>query len=105
MYRHTLSPIALQTLYRPPTQSSNPNMLALSMPNFVTSFSFVESATKCLAMCEGDFAVWRNHSLAVFALVVVSAVVKVLEAMRKSVVSGSQAFKASAICVPSMLET
>ena len=39
------------------------------------------------------------------ALVVVSAVVKVLEAIRKSVVSGSEAARASAMCVPSMLDT
>ena len=35
--------------YRPPTQSQNPNMLAVSMPNSETLAAFVETATKCLA--------------------------------------------------------
>merc|ERR1712000_408592 len=42
-----------------------------------------------------SFADCKNHFLAVLALVVVSAVVKVLEAMRKRVVSGSEALRAS----------
>ncbi len=52
-----------------------------------------------------SLAVWRNHSLAVSALVIVSWVVNVLEATMKSVVSGSQARRTSAMSVPSMLET
>ena len=44
-------PIADQSEYRPPTQSQNSNMFFVSMPNFVTSFSLVERATKCLATC------------------------------------------------------
>ena len=47
----------------------------------------------------------RNQSLALSALVMVSWVVKVLEAMMKMVVSGLQSFKTSARSVPSMLET
>src|ERR1700759_5419636 len=45
----TESPIAESTEYRPPTQSQNPNMLSVSMPNSSTSFLLVETATKCLA--------------------------------------------------------
>src|ERR1700712_5655762 len=97
--------MALHTEYRPPTQDSKPNMFLASMPNLVTSDSLVERATKCLATCDSSLAVSRNHFLADVALVVVSAVVKVLEAIRKRVVSGSEFFKASAMWVPSMLET
>lgn len=43
--------MALQRLYRPPTQSQNLNMLFLSMPKAVTSLVLVERATKCLATC------------------------------------------------------
>ena len=41
-------PIAESTEYRPPTQSQKPNMLSVSMPNSSTSFSLVDTATKCL---------------------------------------------------------
>ena len=44
------SPIADDIEYRPPTQSQNSNMLAVSIPNFATSRAFVEIATKCLAI-------------------------------------------------------
>src|SRR5436190_16412750 len=98
-------PMADQTLYLPPTQDSNPNIFFASMPNFVTSSSLVESATKCLAMNSGFLADLRNHSLAVAALVQVSAVVNVLLAMRNMVVSGTECLRASAIWVPSILET
>lgn len=47
----------------------------------------------------------KNQFLAVLALVIVSAVVKVLEAIKNKVVSGSTTFKVSAMWVPSMLET
>ena len=43
-------PIAESKEYRPPTQSQNPNMFAGSIPNSVTSASFVDTATKCFAM-------------------------------------------------------
>ena len=42
-------PIAESIEYRPPTQSQNSNMLAVSMPNLATSEALVETATKCLA--------------------------------------------------------
>jgi len=41
------SPIAESIEYRPPTQSQNPNMCAVSMPKEATSSAFVEIATKC----------------------------------------------------------
>ena len=50
MVRAMESPIALQSEYRPPTQSQNSNMFSLSIPNFTTSFWFVERAIKCLAI-------------------------------------------------------
>ena len=42
-------PIAESKEYRPPTQSQNSNMLAVSIPNPVTFSAFVDSATKCFA--------------------------------------------------------
>ena len=42
-------PIAEFIEYRPPTQSQNSNIFAVSMPNLATSPAFVETATKCLA--------------------------------------------------------
>ena len=46
-----------------------------------------------------------HQFLAVVALVMVSCVVNVFEAMTKSVVSGSHFLRVSAMWVPSMLET
>ena len=43
------SPIAESIEYRPPTQSQNPNMFAVSMPNLATRSALVDTATKCLA--------------------------------------------------------
>ena len=80
-------------------------MFLLSMPNLVTSASLVDRATKCLAMCDSSGAVLRNQFLAVMALVVVSCVVKVLDATRNRVVSGSESRRASVMWVPSTLET
>ena len=88
--------MADQTEYRPPTQDSKPNMFLVSMPNLPTSSALVDRATKCLAMSD-SFADFKNHCLAVLALVVVSAVVNVLDATRKRVVSGSESLRASAM--------
>jgi hypothetical protein len=99
------SPIALQSEYRPPTQSQNSNMFAGSIPNARTSFSFVESATKCFATAASSFAAAKNQSRAVCAFVSVSCVVNVFEAMTNSVVSGRRFFNVSTMCVPSMFET
>ena len=46
-----------------------------------------------------------SHFLAEWALVIVSCVVKVLDATRKSVVSASSSRRTSEMCVPSTLET
>ena len=56
----------------------------------------MERATKCLAM-SSCFALFKNHDFAVLAFVTVSAVVKVLEAMRKREVSGLESLRASAM--------
>src|SRR3979490_740989 len=80
------SPIAESMEYRPPTQSQKPNMLAVSMPNFVTSPAFVDTATKCFAT---DFSLplnpLSNQFRALIALVMVSRVVKVLDETMNSV--------------------
>src|SRR6201999_3847158 len=84
----TDSPIAESTEYRPPTQSQNPNMLAVSMPNSSTSFLLVETATKCLATASSPSASVSQRRAAV-ALVSVSSVENVFDATMKSVVEGS----------------
>ena len=43
------SPIAESIEYRPPTQSQNPNMFVVSMPNSRTLSALVDTATKCFA--------------------------------------------------------
>src|SRR5829696_3942325 len=98
-------PIALHNEYLPPTQSQNSNILFLSIPNFTTSVSFVERATKCLAIFFSSFAFFKNHFLAVCALVMVSCVVKFFEAIKKRVLSGLIFLRVSAMWVPSTFDT
>lgn len=74
-------------------RSASPRRIDLQPGNF----SNKNRAGKC------KFTAFRNHSLAVSALVIVSWVVKVLEAMMKRVVSGQSFFVISAMCVPSTL--
>ena len=66
-------------------------MLAVSMPNFDTSAALVETATKCLAT---DFASpprpSSDQARAVWALVIVSSVVKVFDETMNSVSAGSR---------------
>ena len=97
--------MADQREYLPPTQSQKTNIFSGAMPNFRTSASLVEIATKCFSICASSIAASRNHLRAVCALVIVSCVVKVFDAIMKSVVSGERPFSVSAICVPSMFET
>merc|ERR1719277_75023 len=86
-------------LYLPPTQSQNSNIFASSMPNLVTNDLFVLRATKCLATKLGFLAERRNQVLQVSALVIVSCVVKVFEAMTNRVVSGLTFLRTSATSV------
>ena len=75
--------------YRPPTQSQNPNMLAVSMPNADTFSALVDTATKWLATASSGTRARRPPSPApIRALVSVSSVPNVLEEMMKSVSSG-----------------
>ena len=80
-------------------------MFALSMPNFATSSALVETATKCLATASSWCSAFSAHVRAVWALVIVSRVVKVFEEMIKSVSSGSRSRVASSTSVPSAFET
>ena len=81
-------------------------MFAVSIPKAETSSAFVESAAKCLAIAASSPpSPARHHSRAVWALVMVSSVVNVFEATRKSVVSGSRSRVFSAKSVPSTFET
>ena len=98
-------PIADQSEYRPPTQSQKPNIFLVSIPNLPTPAALVESAAKCLATAASSLAAASSQALALLALVMVSWVVKVLDATRKSVVSGFKSLVVSAMWVPSTLDT
>ena len=80
-------------------------MFSTSMPNFATSAALVESATKCLATAASLPSLPTSHSRAESALVIVSWVVKVLEATMKSVCSALTSRSVSARWVESTLET
>ncbi len=81
-------------------------MLSVSMPNSETSSALVETATKCLATAASSPpSPASDHSRAVWALVIVSSVVKVFEEMTNSVSAGSRSRVASTKSVPSTLET
>ena len=60
------------------------------MPNFSTSSALVDTATKCAATAGSSPSAATAQSRAVWALVIVSRVVKVFEAMMKSVSAGSR---------------
>ena len=64
-------------------------MLAVSIPNFDTAAEFVETATKWLAT---DLSLYSkpasNQERALWAFVIVSSVVKVLDETMKSVSAG-----------------
>src|ERR1700722_17726243 len=95
--------MALHKLYHPPTQSQNWNMFSLLIPNSVTAFVLVLSATKCLATCDLDPEDWRNQARALSAFVMVFCVVNVLLAMINRVRSGLHSLSVSVRWVPSML--
>ena len=81
-------------------------MLAGSMPNSFTPSSLVETATKCLATAASSPPSPRSdHARALWALVIVSSVVKVLDETMNSVSAGSRSRVASAKSVPSTLDT
>ena len=81
-------------------------MLAVSMPNFDTSCALVDTATKCLATDRSSPpSPASDQSRAVWALVIVSSVVKVFDETMNSVSDGSRSWTASAKSVPSTLDT
>ena len=81
-------------------------MLAVSMPNLATSCALVETATKCLATAlSSPPSPCSDQARAVWALVIVSSVVKVFDETMNSVSAGSRSRVASAKSVPSTLET
>ena len=75
------------------------------MPNSATRSAFVETATKCFATAASSPSAASAHSRAERALVIVSSVVNVFEAMMNSVSSGSRSRVASAMSVESTFET
>jgi hypothetical protein len=81
-------------------------MFSVSIPNSATSWAFVDTATKCLAIaCSSPPRPASAHSRAVRALVIVSSVVKVLEETMNRVSSGDRSRVASAKSVESTFET
>src|ERR1700722_5827061 len=99
------SPIAEPIEYRPPTQSQNPNMFAVSMPNLATRSALVDTATKCLATASCDPSADTTQSRADVALVSVSSVPNVLEEMMNNVSSAFRSRVASTVSVESTLGT
>src|SRR5262249_57682419 len=82
-------PIAESIEYRPPTQSQNPNMLAVSIPNADTFSAFVDTATKCFATALGSPpSPLSDQSRVLCALVVVSSVVRVFDETTDSFSAG-----------------
>ena len=79
-------------------------MLLVSMPKSETLCALVDMATKCLATSV-DSAFLRNHSRAALALLRVSNVVNVFEAMINRVVSGSHFYSVVETSVGSIFET
>jgi len=78
-------------------------MLSVSMPKAETFSAFVETATKCLATAAlSPPNPFKSQSRAVWALVIVSSVVKVLEETINRVSAGSRSRVASTKSVPSM---
>ena len=75
------------------------------MPKAVTASALVETATKWRAMAASSPRAARVHCRAVWALVMVSRVVKVFDEMMNRVSAGSRSRVASAKSVPSTLET
>src|SRR5712672_174507 len=98
-------PMAESIEYRPPTQSQNPNMFAVSMPNLATRSALVDTATKCLATASSDPMQETTQSRAEVALVSVSSVPNVLEEMMNSVSSAFRSRVASTKSVESTLDT
>jgi hypothetical protein len=81
-------------------------MLSVSIPNSDTPSALVETATKCLAIADSSPPrPASDHSRAVWALVIVSRVVKVFEETMKRVSSASRSRVASTKSVPSTFET
>mmetsp|Transcript_46292 Transcript_46292/g.128690 ORF Transcript_46292/g.128690 Transcript_46292/m.128690 type:complete len:245 (+) Transcript_46292:1305-2039(+) len=80
-------------------------MFLVSMPNSATALPLVESAAKWLATAASSLRFSSSHFLAESALVIVSCVVNVLDAMRKSVDSALHSLSTSAMWLPSTLET
>ena len=78
-------------------------MLVVSIPNSFTAFALVETATKCCAS-EAREPCCKNQLRAACALSMVSCVVKVLDAMMKSVVSGCKPVSFASMSWPSTLE-
>ena len=77
------------------------------MPNFDTFAALVETATKCLAtaLASPPKTLEQPSRARVWALVIVSRVVKVFDETMNSVSAGSRSRTASAKSVPSTLET
>ena len=81
-------------------------MFSVSIPNSATASALVETATKCRATAVSSPPRPSSSQVrATVALVIVSIVVKVLEATTNRVVAGSASTSASCRSLPSTLDT
>ncbi len=81
-------------------------MLSTSIPNSATFSAFVDRATKCLATAfSSPSRPFSSQERAEVALVMVSIVVKVLDATMNSVSDGSRSRVASCRSEPSTFDT
>ena len=96
------SPIGPQTEYRPPTQFSKPNTCSGGMPKLSVLSVAELSAANCAAGSPPPSVI---HARAVRAFVIVSIVVKVLEATITSVRRGSRVRSTSETWAPSTFDT
>ena len=75
------------------------------MPNAVTAWALVETATKCFATAASAPSFSTSQARAEAALVMVSSVVKVFEAITNRVRAGSSSASVSTRWAPSTFET
>ena len=97
------SPIEAHIEYLPPTQSQNPKTFSFFIPNSFVALRLVDNATMLL-LISLSVSSDKSQSFAVLALVIVSIVVNVFEAIRINVLFGFKPNVVSIKSLPSTLE-
>jgi len=102
-------PIALVTLYLPPTQSQNPKTYSPAIPNLLVSTKLVDTAVKwadniLFSSSWPNNLYWSKiHCLHALAFIMVSAVVNVLELITNKVSSTFNPYNALRVSTGSTL--